>query len=89
MYEDELDDNGISLTSLRIRVMNKCEEEIIYVLVQSYVRIDNVSYEANELRYYYSSNDTSSLYLDVTKRSNGYKDLKVSVIATLQFLVST
>lgn len=55
MYEDELADNGVSMYSVKLRVMDFGW----FVLARHYLRIDKVCIKAREVRFYHPFNQTS------------------------------
>jgi type 2A phosphatase activator TIP41 len=48
LWEDEMGDNGTSVFSVKTRAM----EYAIFILVRSFVRVDNVIFKSFETRYY-------------------------------------
>ncbi|KAI8139113.1 TIP41-like family-domain-containing protein [Fennellomyces sp. T-0311] len=50
LYEDELADNGTTLTSVRLRVMPSC----LLVLHRMFMRVDNVMFRINDTRIYHT-----------------------------------
>lgn len=48
LFEDELGDNGISMLSIKIRVMHTC----LLVLCRFFLRIDNVIFRIRDTRFY-------------------------------------
>lgn len=55
MYEDELADNGISIYSIKLRVMDFGW----FVLARHYLRIDKVCIKAREVRFYHQFGQTN------------------------------
>ncbi|TPX30920.1 hypothetical protein SmJEL517_g05611 [Synchytrium microbalum] len=49
LYEDELDDNGTAVLSIRVRVMPSC----FLVLLRYFLRVDNVIFRVNDTRLYH------------------------------------
>lgn len=52
LFEDELGDNGISLLSVKLRVMNYG----FYVLLNHFLRVDQVVFKSISTRYFHSFN---------------------------------
>ena len=52
LFEDELGDNGISLLSVKLRVMNYG----FYVLLNHFLRVDQVVFKSTSTRYFHSFN---------------------------------
>lgn len=50
LFEDELGDNGISLLSVKLRVMNYG----FYVLLNHFLRVDQVVFKSTSTRYFHS-----------------------------------
>lgn len=50
LFEDELGDNGISLLSVKLRVMNYG----FYVLLNHFLRVDQVIFKSTSTRYFHS-----------------------------------
>jgi type 2A phosphatase activator TIP41 len=71
LFEDELHDNGTSVSSVKIRVMPSG----FYVLLRFFMRVDNVLIRMNETRYYYE-NGKDYILKEYTSREATYERLK-------------
>lgn len=69
-YEDDLHDNGISHSSVKIRVMPTC----FYILFQLYIRVDYVLLRVRETRIFHEFS-SSKIYRDVSWREAKWDDL--------------
>jgi hypothetical protein len=70
LYEDELHDNGVSTLTVKARVMDRCW----LVLVQFFLRVDNVIVRLYETRYYYETGK-SSIVRDHIRYESTWDDL--------------
>jgi len=71
LFEDELHDNGTSVSSVKVRVMPSG----FYVLLRFFMRVDNVMIRMNEARYHYE-NGKDFILKEYTSREATYDRLK-------------
>lgn len=71
LFEDELHDNGTSVSSVKIRVMPSG----FYVLLRFFLRVDNVLIRMNETRYHWETH-TDFILKEYTSREANYERLK-------------
>ena len=57
MVDDELNDNGLSMTNFRIRVMKDC----MFGLLRSYLRVDNVIVRIIDTRIFHDFSSSEIL----------------------------
>mmetsp|Transcript_8154 Transcript_8154/g.30078 ORF Transcript_8154/g.30078 Transcript_8154/m.30078 type:complete len:294 (-) Transcript_8154:1321-2202(-) len=75
LYEDELDDNGVSVVSLKVRVMPRCW----YILFRSWLRVDRVVLKLREARYccaFQAEGDKTKVIREVTHTEATWDDLR-------------
>ncbi|RKF65042.1 TIP41-like protein [Erysiphe neolycopersici] len=77
LYESELDDNGISLLSCRVRVM----PDRMLLLCRLYMRIDNVIVRIRDTRIYIDF-DTGKVIRDYVEKEEKYENLKQSLTSS-------
>ncbi|XP_075155785.1 TIP41-like protein isoform X2 [Haematobia irritans] len=71
LFEDELHDNGISSSTVKIRVMPSG----FFVLLRHFLRVDNVLLKIHDTRYHFEvGNDY--IFKEYTKRAATYEELK-------------
>jgi len=70
LYEDELDDNGVSIMSVKVRVMPSC----FLVLLRFWLRIDHVMFHLQDTRIYHEFG-TKHLVREVQIRESPYETL--------------
>lgn len=71
LFDDELNDNGLSSGSLRLRVMKDC----IFGLIRHYLRVDNVLVRIIDTRIFHSF-DTNYVLRDFQVKESTYDTLK-------------
>jgi len=71
LYESELDDNGISLFSCKLRVM----PDRMLLLCRLFMRLDNVLVRVRDTRIYVDFN-TSKVIRDYTEKEDGFDQVK-------------
>ncbi len=71
MYESELDDNGVSILSCKLRVM----PDRMLLLCRLYMRLDNVIIRIRDTRIYVAFN-TGKIIRDYTEKEDKYEDVK-------------
>ena len=77
LYESELDDNGISVLSVKVRVM----EHRMLLLSRLYMRLDNVVARVRDTRIYVDF-DTDEVIREYTAKEDSFANFKrVSVLA--------
>lgn len=71
LFEDELGDKGLSRSSVRFRIMDKC----FFLLLRSYTRVDNVLVRILDTRivHEYGAN---IIKRDFTHKESTYEELK-------------
>jgi type 2A phosphatase activator TIP41 len=70
LYEDELNDNGLSETKFRFRVMKDC----FFGLLRSYLRVDNVLVRNIDTRIFHSFGD-NYIFRNFQVRESTYEEL--------------
>ena len=70
IYEDELNDNGLSETKFRFRVMKDC----FFGLLRSYLRVDNVLVRNIDTRIFHSFGD-NYIFRNFQVRESTYEEL--------------
>ncbi|KAG5673671.1 hypothetical protein PVAND_003697 [Polypedilum vanderplanki] len=71
LFEDELHDNGTSVSSVKIRVMPSG----FYILLRFFLRVDNVLIRMNETRYHWET-DNDYILKEYTSKEANYDQLK-------------
>lgn len=71
LYESELDDNGISLFSVKVRVM----EHRMLLLARLYMRLDNVVVRVRDTRIYVDF-DTNEVIREYTAKEDSFENVK-------------
>lgn len=71
LYDDELNDDGLSMGSFRFRVMKDC----FFGLLRSYLRLDNVVIRIVDTRIYHELG-TNEILRDFQVRENTYSEIK-------------
>lgn len=71
LYESELDDNGISVLSVKVRVM----EHRMLLLCRLYMRLDNVVVRVRDTRLYIDF-DTDEVIREYTAKEDSFANLK-------------
>lgn len=71
LYESELDDNGISIVSVKVRVM----ERRMLLLCRLFMRLDNVVVRVRDTRVYVDF-DTDLVIREYTAREDGFANVK-------------
>lgn len=72
-YEDELDDNGQSKFTVRIRAMNDC----FYTLIRSYLRVDHVMVRIMDTRIFVGLEDRK-IIREFQYRESTYDEIKAN-----------
>lgn len=75
LFEDELHDNGIAVSSVKIRVMPSS----FFVLLRYFLRVDNVMLRINDTRLFYEFGQ-DYLLREFTSREAKVRDLRVSPV---------
>lgn len=70
LFDDELNDNGISSGSIRFRIMNDC----FFGLLRCYLRVDNVAVRIMDTRIFHSF-DQNYILREFQVRENSYPEL--------------
>lgn len=85
LFEDELHDNGISVLSVKIRVM----EWGFFILLRYFLRVDGVLLRVNDTRFYHEF-DTDYIIRELTNREAKVMELNVppTELADLNTVVS-
>ena len=71
LFDDELNDNGLSMSNFRVRVMKDCW----FGLLRSYLRVDNVLVRIIDTRMYHELG-TNKILRDFQVKENTYEELK-------------
>ncbi|CRK87788.1 CLUMA_CG001540, isoform A [Clunio marinus] len=71
LFEDELHDNGTSVSSVKVRVMPSG----FYILLRFFMRVDNVMIRMNETRYHYETGK-DFIIKEYTSRESTYDRLR-------------
>mmetsp|Transcript_26928 Transcript_26928/g.27967 ORF Transcript_26928/g.27967 Transcript_26928/m.27967 type:complete len:391 (-) Transcript_26928:31-1203(-) len=71
LYDDELNDNGLSMGNFRLRVMKDC----FFGLLRSYLRVDNVMVRIVDTRIYHELG-SNVIIRDFQVRENTYDQIK-------------
>ena len=70
LFEDELADNGVSILSVKIRVMTSC----FFILLRQFLRVDGVLIRVNETRIYHEMG-TQWLLREISSKEGATKDI--------------
>ena len=71
LYESELEDNGVSSLSVKIRVMPKCW----YVLMRFFLRVDGVMVRLREVRLFHKFGDDLVLR-EIKHQEGNFQELR-------------
>lgn len=72
LYESELEDNGISQLSVKIRVMPKCW----YVLLRFFMRVDHVMVRLREIRFFSAFKDNENFEYNGSRYPKILREIK-------------
>ena len=70
LFEDELADNGISILTVKIRVMTSC----FFILLRQFLRVDGVLIRVNETRLYHEIG-SHCLLREISSKEGATKDV--------------
>lgn len=74
LYESELDDNGVCVCSVRVRVMPRCW----FVLLRFWLRVDGTVVRLREARYFAKFDEAARVVREVKHAEGTYEELGAS-----------